>query len=87
MHHFVAESIRHLRGQTVGGTPLFEAQMITRLFLHSDNAVQHFKGSKSMHWLSKQMRDMGFILVMWVFGPPEHGKVPPRRTARLMNTD
>jgi len=49
MRHFVAESIRHLRGQTVGGTPLFEAQMITRLFLHSDNAAQHFKSSKSLH--------------------------------------
>lgn len=49
MRHFVAESIHHLRGQTVGGIPLFEAQMITRLFLNSDNAAQHFKSSKSLH--------------------------------------
>jgi len=71
MRHFVAESIRHLRGQTVGGIllfegqtvggiplfegqtvggiPLFKAQMITLLFLHSDNAAQHFKSSKSLH--------------------------------------
>ena len=81
MRHFVAESVRHLRGQTVRGTPLFEAQMITRLFLHSDNAAQHFKSSKSLHWLSKQMKDMGFISVMWDFGPPRHGKVPPPKTA------
>ena len=49
MRHFVAESIHHLRGQTVGGIPLFEAQMITRLFLHSKNAAPHFKSSKSLH--------------------------------------
>jgi hypothetical protein len=87
MRHFVAESIRHLRGQTVGGIPLFEAQMITRLFLHSDNAAQHFKSSKSLHWLSKQMKDMGFVSVMWDFGPPGHGKVPPPKTARLMSAN
>ena len=87
MRHFVAESIRHLRGHTVGGIPLFEAQMIPRLFLHSDNAAQHFKSSKSLHWLSKQMNDMGFISVMWDFGPPGHGKVPPPRTARLISTN
>ena len=61
MRHFVAESIRHLQGQTVGGTPLFDAQVITRLFLHSDDAAQYFKSSKSLHLLSKQMKGMGFI--------------------------
>ena len=71
----------------MGGTPLFEAQMTTRHFLHSDNAAQRFKSSKSLHRLSKQMRDMGFISVMWDLSPPGHSKVPPRRTARLMNTD
>jgi len=40
---------------------LFAEQMITALFLHSDNAAQHFKSSKSLHWLSKQMKGMGFI--------------------------
>jgi hypothetical protein len=38
--------------------------MITRLFLHLDNAAQRFVSSKSLHWLSKQMNDMGFISVM-----------------------
>ena len=81
MRHFVAESIRHLRGQTVGGTPLFDAQVITRLFLHSDDSAQFFKSSKSLHLLSKQMKGMGFISLMWDFGPPGHGKVPPPKTA------
>ena len=81
MRHFVAESIRHLRGQTVGGTPLFDAQVITRLFLHSDDSMQYFKSSKSLHLLSKQMKGMGFISLMWDFGPPGHGKVPPPKTA------
>ena len=81
MRHFVAESIRHLRGQTVGGTPLFDAQVITRPFLHSDDAAQYFKSSKSLNLLSKQMKGMGFISVMWDFGPPGHGKVPPPKTA------
>ena len=67
MSHFVAESIGHLRGQPVEGIPLFEAQMsvmITRLFLRLDNAAQNFVSSKSLHWPSKQMNDMGFISVM-----------------------
>jgi hypothetical protein len=83
MRHFVAESIHHLRGQTVGGIPLFEAQMITRLFLHSDNAAQHFKSSKSLHWLSKQMKDMGFVSVMWDFGPPPWARQGPSVTPLL----
>ena len=60
MNHFVAESIGHLRGQPVEGIPLFQPRrvsMITRLFLHLDNAAQHFVSSKSLHWLSKQMND------------------------------
>ena len=47
MRHFVAELIRHLRGQTVGGH-LFEAQLITRLFQHSDNAAQHLKSFNTL---------------------------------------
>jgi hypothetical protein len=38
--------------------------MITRLFLHLDNAAQRFVSSKSLHWLSKKMNDTDFISVM-----------------------
>jgi len=44
------------------------------LCVHSDNAAQHFKSSKSLHWLSKQIEGMGFKSVLWDFGPPGHGK-------------
>jgi len=69
------KTLEHLRGQTVQGVPLFEAQMITRLFLHSDNAAQHFNSSKSLHWLSKQTFVMDFASGLWDYGPPGHGKV------------
>jgi hypothetical protein len=68
MRHFVAATVAHLKKQTVNGVPLFEAQMLTTLCVHSDNAAQHFKSSKSLNWLSKQLREMGF-------GAPGHGKV------------
>ena len=68
MRHFVAATVAHLKKQTVNGVPLFEAQMLTTLCVHSDNAAQHFKSSKSRKWLSKQLREMGF-------GAPGHGKV------------
>ena len=68
MRHFVAATVVHLKKQTVNGVPLFEAQMLTTLCVHSDNAAQHFKSSKSLNWLSKQLREMGF-------GAPGHGKV------------
>ena len=79
MRQFVAKTVAHLKAQKVGGVPLFAAQLITVLCVHSDNAAQHFKSSKSLHWLSKQVRDMGFTSVLWDFGPPGHGKVktPP----------
>ena len=75
MRHFVAATIAHLKAQTIGGVPLFTAQMIRQLSLHSDNAAQHFKSSKSLHWLSKQLADLGFASGLWDFGPPGHGKV------------
>jgi hypothetical protein len=63
--------------------------MITRLFLHSDNAAQRYPIEAN-----ERQRDMVFISVMWDFGPPGHSRsltltfsLPPRRTARLMNTD
>ena len=78
MRHFVAATVGKLKQQTnAAGVSLFAEQMITTLCLHSDNAAQHFKSSKSLHWLSKQITDMGFTSVLWDFGPPGHGKVPP----------
>ena len=68
MRHFVAATVAHLKKLTMNGVPLFEAQMLTTLCVHSDNAAQHFKSSKSLNWLSKQLREMGF-------GAPGHGKV------------
>ena len=75
MRHFIAASVKHLKEQTVSGVPLFEAQMFTVLCMHTDNAAQHFKSSKSLNWLSQQMREMGFTSVLWDFGAPGHGKV------------
>jgi hypothetical protein len=75
MRHFVAATVAHLKKQTVNGVPLFEAQMLTTLCVHSDNAAQHFKSSKSLNWLSKQLREMGFTSVFWDFGAPGNGKV------------
>ena len=97
MQYFVAASVAHLRTQTVGGVPLFVAQLLTVLCIHSDNAAQHFKSSKSQHWLSKQLEGMGFTSVLWDFGAPGHGKVlqsifsrpppslPPPRPLLLLN--
>ena len=85
MRHFVAASLAHLRQQTnSAGVPLFVYQKLTTLCLHSDNAAQHFKSSKSLHWLSKQIVEMGFISVLWDFGPPGHGKVLQFATLPLM---
>ena len=76
MRHFVAAAVSHLKEQTVGGVSLFEAQQLKRLFVHSDNAAQHFKSSKSLHWLSKQIHDMGFLSVLWDLGPPGQAPSP-----------
>jgi hypothetical protein len=77
MRNFVTATVKHLKEQTVGCVSLFEAQLLELLLMHSDNAAQHFKSSKSLHWLSKQLRDMGFRSVLWDFGPPGHGKAKP----------
>ena len=70
MRFFVATTVKHLDEQVV-----IKEQMLTSLFVHSDNAAQHFKSSKSLHWLSKQLESTDFTSVMWDFGPPGHGKV------------
>ena len=65
----------HLKKQTLNGVPHFEALMMTTLCVHSDNAAQHFKSSKSLNWLPKQLCEMGFTSMLWDFGAPGHGKV------------
>ena len=70
MRFFIAATVKHLKEQGV-----IKEQMLTSLFVHWDNAAQHFKSSKSLHWLSKQLEGERFTSVMWDFGPPGHGKV------------
>ena len=84
MSHFVSKMVAHLKQHQLGGASLFQAQLLKRLFLHSDNAAQHFKSSKSLHWLSKQRVDMNLVSITWDFGPPGHGKVLQSRTHACM---
>ena len=75
MRHFVAAGVAHLKAQKgADGVSVFASQLLTVLCIHSDNAAQYFKSSKSLHWLSDQVRGMGFTSVLWDFGPPGHGK-------------
>jgi hypothetical protein len=69
MRFFVAKMVKALRDKGV-----LARNKITVLCVHSDNAAQHFKSSKSLHWLSRQLFEMGFTSVLWDFGPPGHGK-------------
>jgi hypothetical protein len=69
MRFFVAKMVKALRDKGV-----LARNKITVLCVHSDNAAQHFKSSKSLHWLSTQLREMGLTSVLWDFGPPGHGK-------------
>lgn len=60
--------MRYCRGngepQAVGSALLLEAKLLTLLFLHSDNAAQHFKSSKSLLWLALMANcGMGFLSV------------------------
>jgi hypothetical protein len=57
-------------------------EQFTTLFIHSDNASQHFKNSKTLNWLSKRpsstKRRKGSLSQLkkcqWSFGAPGHGK-------------
>jgi len=75
MRHFVATAVKHLKDQRgCDARSIWTSQLLTVLCVHSDNAAQHFKSSKSLHWLSKQIEGMGYKSVLWDFGPPGHGK-------------
>jgi hypothetical protein len=76
MRHFVKMTLEHMKGQSGSDSQsLFEREKLSTLCIHSDNCSQHFKSAKTMHWLTKQIEDMGFTSVLWDFGPPGHGKV------------
>ena len=76
MRFFVAAALEHLKTQSGdNGKSIWDSQLLKVLCVHSDNASQHFKSSKSLHWLSKQILEMGFMSVLWDFGAPGHGKV------------
>ena len=49
----------------------------TALPTHSDNAAQHFKSSRNLHFFTKQLFGIsggpGFTSITWDFGAPDHG--------------
>ena len=89
MSHFVAESIGHLRGQPGEGIPLFEAQMSV-----DDHAALPALGQRGAALRELQVPALaleanerhglyfGYVRLF----PPENGKVPHPRTARLIST-
>jgi hypothetical protein len=66
MQFFVTKTIEHLRAQ---GT--IANQKLRALCVHSDNAKQHFKSSKSLFYFTSKL---GFESALWDFGAPGHGK-------------
>jgi len=92
MRHFIGKTIRHLKGEVEGSTDVVGAHGLTALrsgsgtkpagflvtaYIHSDNAAQHFKSSKSLHFFTQQLSEisggLGFTSVTWDFGAPSHG--------------
>ena len=78
MQCFVAKVIQHLKGDAPGGSDnVILKQGLTSLCIHSDNAKQHFKSSKSIYFFTKQLvggsGGFGFTSITWDFGAPGHG--------------
>ena len=81
MRTFVGAFLKHLRDQGI-----LKAQCLRALAVHSDNASQHFKSSKTLKWFSElRRRTHGekepsaedvpkFDSVVYDFGAPGHGK-------------
>ena len=82
MQHYVDAALVKLK-------PTIDEQKIHALLVHSDNAAQHFKSSKSLYYFStlkknNKENDDGvsanrshvphFACVVWHFGAPGHGK-------------
>lgn len=76
MRHFITDTVNNLKS-----TGIFDREQFTVLCFHSDNASQHFKSSKSLHWLSCQLQmehlmtddevqALGFRSALWDFGCP-----------------
>ena len=56
MQCFVAKVIQHLKGDAPDGSVnVISKQGLTSLRIHSDNAKQHFKSSKSIYFFTKQL--------------------------------
>ena len=73
MQCFVAMAIRHLKGDAPGGSGnLPFKQGLTSLCIHSGNAAQHFKSSKSINFFTKQLEggsgESGSTSITWGFG-------------------
>ena len=78
MQCFDAKAIQHLKGDAPGGSDnVTLKQGLTSLCIHSDNAKQHFKSSKSIYFFTKQLvggsGEFGFTSITWDFGAPGHG--------------
>ena len=82
MQHYVDAALVKLK-------PTIDEQKMHALLVHSDNAAQHFKSSKSLYYFSNLKKsnkdnDDGvlpsrqhvphFASVVWHFGAPGHGK-------------
>jgi len=78
MRCFVEKTIEHLKEQGA-----VKDHKLKVLCVHSDNAAQHFKSSKSLHYFSKQLEGMGFESIIYDFGPPGHGKGEQRYCIEL----
>ena len=73
-----AKVIQHLKGDAPDGSVnVISKQGLTSLRIHSDNAKQHFKSSKSIYFFTKQLvggsGGSGFTSITWDFGAPGHG--------------
>eukprot|EP00947_MAST-08B_sp_MAST-8B-sp1_P003300 g3300.t1 len=66
MQHFVRKSLAWLESKSED----FKKEDIKVLNVHSDNAAQHFKSTKSIHFFTSLKRYGG----TWSFGAPGHGK-------------
>ena len=78
MRYFIEATTRHLKGEVEGSTDVLGAHGLTTLPIHSDNAAQHFKSSKTLlHFFTKQLPGisggLGFTPITWDFGAPGHG--------------
>ena len=68
--HFMARQLQWWQDQSN-----FQEE-IKSVHVHSDNAGQHFKNSKTLNFLSRLLELLTLVVVTWSFGCPGHGKGP-----------